>query len=434
EDIKIIINETKKRDGFDPKNSALVIEGDSLFYALDDKNSKEFIEFSCLFNTVICCRVTPAQKKSVVDLVKKYKKAVTLAIGDGSNDVSMIKTAHIGVGISGQEGQQAVLASDFSIGQFRFLERLLLVHGRWSYYRISKFLRYYFYKNIAFTLTGLWFSFFSGFSAQIVYDHLFVTLYNTIFSIFPIVLIGIFDQDVSDETSIKNPKLYIQGQKCQLFNTKRLSIRVLHGLISSLVLILLPYATFIHGIDSNGKDISDLNFFGFTVTTILVIVVNLQVGLETSYWTIYNHLSLWGTFLLYFGFHYLYYNTILFKIFDSSLVGVADLAFKTPSFWLSIILSTTILVLPSIAIEFFRSSKLPILKEKIEKIELPKNYLLMKKLWNKRVSLVSKTSFRSVKSGYAFCHTEGFGKLIQNGIMVSRFDLLTTDRSLNNTI
>ncbi len=49
--------------------------------------------------------------------------------------------AHIGVGISGQEGMQAVLASDYSIAQFRFLERLLLVHGRWSYYRMCKFLR-----------------------------------------------------------------------------------------------------------------------------------------------------------------------------------------------------------------------------------------------------------------------------------------------------
>jgi P-type E1-E2 ATPase len=80
----------------------------------------------------------------------------------------MIKSAHIGVGISGQEGQQAVLASDFSIGQFRFLERLLLVHGRWSYYRISKFLRYFFYKNFASTLCHFWFAFFCGFSAQVI--------------------------------------------------------------------------------------------------------------------------------------------------------------------------------------------------------------------------------------------------------------------------
>jgi P-type E1-E2 ATPase len=117
--------------------------------------------------SVICCRVTPLQKAMVVELIKKNKKAVTLAIGDGANDVSMIKAAHIGVGISGQEGMQAVLASDYSIAQFRFLERLLLVHGRWSYYRMCKFLRYFFYKNFAFTLCHFWFAFFCGFSAQV---------------------------------------------------------------------------------------------------------------------------------------------------------------------------------------------------------------------------------------------------------------------------
>lgn len=150
--------------------------------------------------TVICCRVTPLQKAQVVQLVKKYKQAVTLAIGDGANDVSMIKgqlnqsdtrsgdlyllenlslsltpslfpvrpaAAHIGVGISGQEGMQAVLSSDFSFAQFRYLQRLLLVHGRWSYLRVCRFLRYFFYKNFAFTFVHFWYGFFCGFSAQV---------------------------------------------------------------------------------------------------------------------------------------------------------------------------------------------------------------------------------------------------------------------------
>lgn len=126
-----------------------------------------FIEVASQCKAVICCRVTPLQKAQVVDLIKRSKNAVTLAIGDGANDVSMIKTAHIGVGISGQEGMQAVLSSDYSIAQFRFLERLLLVHGRWSYYRMSKFLRYFFYKNIAFTFGHFWYAYFCGFSAQV---------------------------------------------------------------------------------------------------------------------------------------------------------------------------------------------------------------------------------------------------------------------------
>jgi len=91
-------------------------------------------------NSVIACRVSPKQKALLVKLVRNYvlPEPVTLAIGDGANDVGMIQEAHIGVGISGLEGQQAVNASDFSIAQFRFLEDLLLVHGRWNFSRMSR--------------------------------------------------------------------------------------------------------------------------------------------------------------------------------------------------------------------------------------------------------------------------------------------------------
>lgn len=149
-------------DGF-----ALVISGQSLAHALCQNRELLLLSVACECKSVICCRVTPLQKALVVDLVKRHKKAVTLSIGDGANDVSMLKMAHIGVGISGQEGMQAVLASDYAIAQFMYLERLLLVHGRWSYFRMCKFLRYFFYKNFAFTLCNLWYAFFCGFSAQV---------------------------------------------------------------------------------------------------------------------------------------------------------------------------------------------------------------------------------------------------------------------------
>lgn len=81
----------------------------------------------------------------------------------------MIQEAHIGVGIAGLEGTQAVQSADFALCQFRYLERLLLVHGRWAYRRISWFICYYFYKNIVVVFTELWFAFFNGFSAQIFF-------------------------------------------------------------------------------------------------------------------------------------------------------------------------------------------------------------------------------------------------------------------------
>uniref|UniRef100_A0A6Q2XRX0 Phospholipid-transporting ATPase n=1 Tax=Esox lucius TaxID=8010 RepID=A0A6Q2XRX0_ESOLU len=160
---------------------ALIVNGHSLAHALEPELEQVLLETACLCKTVICCRVTPMQKAQVVELVKTNKMAVTLAIGDGANDVSMIRTAHIGVGISGQEGMQAVLASDYSFAQFRYLQRLLLVHGRWSYFRMCNFLFYFFYKNFAFTLVHFWFGFFCGFSAQIGLDTYYWTAVNHLF-------------------------------------------------------------------------------------------------------------------------------------------------------------------------------------------------------------------------------------------------------------
>lgn len=147
-----------------------------------------FLEVSVKCRAVLCCRVSPLQKAKVVTLVKVRKQAICLAIGDGANDVSMIRAAHIGVGISGLEGRQAVLASDFSFSQFRFLKNLLLVHGRWSYFRMTAFLRYFFYKNFAFSCVSLWYGFYNGGSAQAAYDPIFISMFNVLFTSVPIMV------------------------------------------------------------------------------------------------------------------------------------------------------------------------------------------------------------------------------------------------------
>jgi phospholipid-translocating ATPase len=79
-------------------------------------------------------------------MVKSGLDCLTLAIGDGANDVAMIQEAHVGVGIAGVEGRAAVMSSDYAIGQFRFLTRLVLVHGRWSYRRLAETIANFFYK------------------------------------------------------------------------------------------------------------------------------------------------------------------------------------------------------------------------------------------------------------------------------------------------
>ncbi|KAH6595449.1 hypothetical protein BASA61_003809 [Batrachochytrium salamandrivorans] len=157
----------KKQPDGDLEQIALIIDGKSLAYALEDDIKFIFLELATLCKAVICCRVSPLQKALVVKLVRKnVEGAVTLAIGDGANDVSMIQAAHVGIGISGQEGLQAARSADFAIAQFRFLRKLLLVHGGWAYSRLSKVVLYSFYKNITLYLIQLWFSFDNGFSGQ----------------------------------------------------------------------------------------------------------------------------------------------------------------------------------------------------------------------------------------------------------------------------
>jgi phospholipid-translocating ATPase len=125
---------------------ALVIDGDSLKLCLDERVRQKFLLLCKECRSVLCCRVSPAQKAAVVRMVKRSLDVMTLSIGDGANDVAMIQEAHVGVGIAGEEGRQAVMSSDYAIGQFRFLTRLVLVHGRWSYRRLAETIANFFYK------------------------------------------------------------------------------------------------------------------------------------------------------------------------------------------------------------------------------------------------------------------------------------------------
>lgn len=142
------------------KKCALVIDGTTLKYALEPKNKEILLDLGMRCASVICCRVSPKQKAEVVRLVKKGLKVMTLAIGDGANDVSMIQEANVGIGISGVEGRQAVMASDYAIAQFRFLQKLLIVHGRWSYLRTAEMIMVFFFKNIVWTFVLFWYQIF----------------------------------------------------------------------------------------------------------------------------------------------------------------------------------------------------------------------------------------------------------------------------------
>ncbi|RXN10284.1 phospholipid-transporting ATPase ID-like isoform X2 [Labeo rohita] len=406
---------------------ALIISGHSLAHALEADMEREFLETACACRAVICCRVTPLQKALVVELVKRHKKAVTLAIGDGANDVSMIKTAHIGVGISGQEGIQAVLASDYSFSQFRFLQRLLLVHGRWSYLRMCRFLCYFFYKNFAFTMVHFWFGFFCGFSAQTVYDQYFITLYNIVYTSLPVLAMGIFDQDVPEQRSLEYPKLYEPGQLNLLFNKREFFICIAQGIYTSVVLFFIPYGVLSHATQSNGVPLADYQTFAVTTATALVIVVSVQIALDTGYWTAINHFFIWGSLGTYFTILFAMHSSILFNIFPKQFhfLGSAHNTLGQPVVWLTIALATVICIAPVLAFRFLKLDLKPQLSDTVRYTQL----VLQKKRKpagraGRGVGGAGVASGSSLgrlgrggsrRSGYAFAHQEGFGELITSG-------------------
>ncbi|KAE9614624.1 putative phospholipid-translocating ATPase [Lupinus albus] len=284
---------------------ALVIDGKCLMYALDPSLRVMLLNLSLNCHAVVCCRVSPLQKAQVTSMVKKGAHKITLSIGDGANDVSMIQAAHVGVGISGMEGMQAVMASDFSIAQFRYLADLLLVHGRWSYLRICKVVIYFFYKNLTFTLTQFWFTFQTGFSGQRFYDDWFQSLYNVIFTALPVIIVGLFDKDVSASLSKKYPQLYMEGIRNVFFKWRVVAIWAFFSVYQSLVFFYFVSTTNLSAKNSDGKvfglwDVSTMAF------TCVVVTVNLRLLLICNSITRWHYVSVGGSILAWFLFIFIY--------------------------------------------------------------------------------------------------------------------------------
>jgi phospholipid-translocating ATPase len=190
---------------------ALVIDGFTLRWVLNERLKQKFLLLCKQCKSVLCCRVSPAQKAAVVAMVKNGLDVMTLSIGDGANDVAMIQEADVGVGIAGVEGRQAAMSSDYAIAQFRFLQRLVLVHGRWSYRRLAESISNFFYKNIVWTFAIFWYEIFCDFDITYIFEYSYILLFNLVFTSVPVALMGIFDQDVSDKVSLAVPQLYRRG-------------------------------------------------------------------------------------------------------------------------------------------------------------------------------------------------------------------------------
>ena len=202
-------------------HSVVVVDGHTLgIIEQSDDLSAQFYAIMPLVDSVICCRASPAQKALLVRTVRsrlrKMKGAhrgLTLAIGDGANDLAMIQASHVGVGISGKEGLQAARVADYSIAQFRFLQRLLFVHGRWNYVRTAKFIIATFWKEMFFYLPTALYQRYNGYTGTSLYEFASLTVFNTLFTSLCVICMGIWEQDLRAETLLAVPELYSYGQR-----------------------------------------------------------------------------------------------------------------------------------------------------------------------------------------------------------------------------
>uniref|UniRef100_A0A8C4ENY6 Phospholipid-transporting ATPase n=1 Tax=Dicentrarchus labrax TaxID=13489 RepID=A0A8C4ENY6_DICLA len=328
---------------------ALIIDGQTLKYALSFELRQAFLDLALSCKAVICCRVSPLQKSEIVDMVKKHVKAITLAIGDGANDVGMIQTAHVGVGISGNEGMQATNSSDYSIAQFSYLEKLLLVHGAWSYNRVTKCILYCFYKNVVLYIIELWFAFVNGFSGQILFERWCIGLYNVIFTALPPFTLGIFDRPCSQQNMLRFPQLYRITQNAEGFNTKVFWGHCINALIHSIILFWFPLKMLEHDSSFSDGQGNDYLFVGNMVYTYVVVTVCLKAGMETTAWTRFSHLAVWGSMVLWMVF-FAVYSAIWPTIpIAPDMLGQAGKVMQCWHFWLGLVLVPTACLLKDFA-------------------------------------------------------------------------------------
>uniref|UniRef100_A0A3P8TB53 Phospholipid-transporting ATPase n=1 Tax=Amphiprion percula TaxID=161767 RepID=A0A3P8TB53_AMPPE len=332
----------------------LVVDGASLSLALRE-HEKLFMEVCKNCSAVLCCRMAPLQKAKVVRLLKTSpEKPITLAIGDGANDVSMIQEAHVGIGIMGKEGRQAVRNSDYAIARFKFLAKLLLVHGHFYYIRIATLVQYFFYKNVCFITPQFLYQFFCLFSQQTLYDSVYLTLYNICFTSLPILVYSLFEQLVHPHILQNKPGLYRDISKNSMLSFRTFLYWTLLGFCHAFVFffgsyILMGEDTTLMG---NGQMFGNWTF-GTLVFTVMVITVTLKLALETQFWTWMNHFVTWGSIAFYFIFSLFYGGIIWPFLHTQDMYFVFVQLLSSGSAWFAIIIIVITCLFPDVLKKVF---------------------------------------------------------------------------------
>ncbi|MCJ1394805.1 hypothetical protein MMC18_007685 [Xylographa bjoerkii] len=264
-------------------HSVVVVDGQTLSeIEADDMLYASFIELAVLVDSVVCCRASPSQKASLVRSIRhRVKGAITLAIGDGSNDIAMIQEAHVGIGIAGKEGLQAARTSDYSVGQFRFLVRLLLIHGRWNYIRTCKYTLGTFWKETLFYFTQALYQRYNGYTGTSLYESWSLSMFNTLFTSLPVIFMGIFEQDLKPETLLAVPELYNFGQCNRGFSLTAYFYWVAMALAEAIAVFFLMLGLYGQATFTNDNGLFSMGDMAFTACVVIIVT-------KMQYWELQN--------------------------------------------------------------------------------------------------------------------------------------------------
>ncbi|XP_063777045.1 phospholipid-transporting ATPase VD [Pseudophryne corroboree] len=344
---------------------ALIIDGKSLEFALHEALQKRFLYLTRQCRTVICCRATPLQKSQVVKLVRSNLRVMTLAIGDGANDVSMIQVADVGVGISGQEGMQAVMSSDFAVSHFKHLRKLLLVHGHWCYTRLTNMILYFFYKNVMFVTLLFWYQFFCGFSGTSMTDFWMLILFNLLFTSVPPIIYGVLDKDVSADTLLVLPELYKSGQTSEAYCSSTFWVTILDAFYQSMACFFIPYFTYL------GSEMDIYSFGTFIITsTLFVVLLHLLIESKSMTWIHWTVMGL--SISTYFIFSLALGAACVKCIPPANPYWLLQTHMADPMFYLVCVMSVVVALLPRYVYRVFQGSVFPTPQHRAKQLDVMK--------------------------------------------------------------
>ncbi|KAL4785495.1 hypothetical protein BJX76DRAFT_324416 [Aspergillus varians] len=397
----------------EPEQMALIIDGRSLTFALEKDMEKLFLDLAVLCKAVICCRVSPLQKALVVKLVKRHLKSLLLAIGDGANDVSMIQAAHVGVGISGVEGLQAARSADVSIAQFRYLRKLLLVHGAWSYHRISRVILYSFYKNIALYMTQFWYSFQNAFSGQVIYESWTLSFYNVFFTVLPPFAMGICDQFISARLLDRYPQLYQLGQKGLFFKRHSFWSWIANGFYHSLLLYIVSQLIFLYDLPQGDGKVAGHWVWGSALYTAVLATVLGKAALITNVWTKYTFIAIPGSMIIWLAFLPAYGYAAPAIGFSDEYYGTIPRLFTSPIFYLMAIVLPCICLLRDYAWKYIKRMYYPQQYHHVQEIQKynVQDYRPRMEQFQKAIRKVRQVQRMRKQRGYAFSQADEGGQM-----------------------